>query len=360
VWAFEPFDGRAVFELNGSPRELWVTDGTAAGTRSMGRILGSSRTLDSYPDGAFLNGSYIFPGYDYTSEGEYGDPIGQELFKLDPAGEVTLLADIYPGRFTSNISEMVRLGNWLIFVASDDTGRFLWRTDGETVEKIAPITLEDPHTFPNLVVVGSQLAVAHPDSTAAQFFDLSTIVAPIGPTQETAYLRDGTLRVLGSNGDDVISLYRKTDDPSRVVLSLNGVRRSYPLAEISRIVIYGFGGDDAIALNELRGTLPIRTYFWGGAGDDTLYSGTGSDRVYGGDGSDDMNGGRSGDVLFGGAGDDSIQGGLGDDLIRGGEGRDRIDGGAGGDVLFGQAVFDVFFSRRPSDGESVADEVLAD
>jgi ELWxxDGT repeat protein len=122
---------RAYDEVNGS--ELWKSDGTAAGT---------TLVKDIYPGSTsgFLNGS--FPEY-LTPLGNTlyfvaDDGVnGRELWKSDgTAAGTTLVKDIYTGptsgfSYSFNPSSPTVVGNTLYFVANDGVhGRELWKSDG--------------------------------------------------------------------------------------------------------------------------------------------------------------------------------------------------------------------------------------
>jgi ELWxxDGT repeat protein len=110
-------------------RELWKSDGTAAGTVLVKDINpGSASGLSSYAYFANVNGTLIFSANDGTS--------GVELWKSDgtEAGTV-LVKDIHPGSGSSSPGGLgwTSLDGTLYF-ASDDgvNGSELWKTDGTT------------------------------------------------------------------------------------------------------------------------------------------------------------------------------------------------------------------------------------
>lgn len=111
--------------------------------------------------------------------------------------------------------------------------------------------------------------------------------------------------------------------------------------------LYGGNGDDTITGNNGIDTLygeagndtlngGLNTdYLYGGADSDTLNGDAGADRLYGGDGGDTINGGTENDYLYGELGDDTLNGGLGTDTLYGGDGMDIMYGDAGNDKLYG-------------------------
>jgi Ca2+-binding RTX toxin-like protein len=98
------------------------------------------------------------------------------------------------------------------------------------------------------------------------------------------------------------------------------------------LIFHGNAGNDY-----LRNDTALRTWAYGGLGNDVLIGGSNFDRLDGGLG-DDLLLGRSGnDHLIGGAGNDRMSGGLGNDLLRGGDGNDLMWGDTGNDTFFGDA-----------------------
>ena len=119
----------------------------------------------------------------------------------------------------------------------------------------------------------------------------SVRVAVAGSKAQT-FDRDavGSIRMIGTEGDDVLNLARTVNVPAYV---------------------NGLGGDDRIA---------------GGAAGDTLDGAAGDDRITGNDGDD---------TLAGGAGDDRLAGNDGNDTLDGGADGDRLDGGRGENAVVG-------------------------
>lgn len=110
--------------VTGRGRELYRTDGTAAGTVLVADVrpgplggLGSDATL------AVLGGSVVFPATDGVN--------GRELWISNgTAAGTSLLADIHPTA-SSNPGSLVAVGSRVYFTANDGTsGVELWRTDG--------------------------------------------------------------------------------------------------------------------------------------------------------------------------------------------------------------------------------------
>ena len=191
-------------------------------------------------------------------------------------------------------------------------------------------------------------------------------------------MKDSVLRIFGTRHADVIRIYAMANDPARFVVNLNGVTRSIAFADVRKVIIYGYSGNDNISFSDVHGTLVMRSLIYGGAGDDTIHGGDGRDTISGDQGDDVILSGGGNDSVRGGDGDDSIDGGAGADTINGdngadkidGEGgsdmisggtdgsRDSIDGGVGVDVIFGQSVLDIFYGTDKNDGV-LSDQVLS-
>jgi len=122
---FTVFNGRLFFTANDgiNGRELWVTDGTTAGTQLFKDI--SPGIIGSTPTGmTVFNGNLIFAAEDRISYRELwisdGTAAGTQLLK-----DIANNFSSYPGNFTI-------FDNRLFFTADDfdNNGRELWVTDG--------------------------------------------------------------------------------------------------------------------------------------------------------------------------------------------------------------------------------------
>lgn len=107
-----------------------------------------------------------------------------------------------------------------------------------------------------------------------------------------------------------------------------------------RVRLVGTQGDDVLAAS--KDDASNSTLILGLDGNDRLTGGNGKDCLVGGRGDDSLDGGNGKDVLIGGAGDDALMdgdnakdvllGGPDDDILIGGNGKEVIDGGEGQDV----------------------------
>jgi uncharacterized delta-60 repeat protein len=103
-------------------------------------------------------------------------------------------------------------------------------------------------------------------------------------------------------------------------------------APISRVVLYGNGGDDTL---QVKGSLAVPI------------------EIYGGAGADKLKGDAFPDILVGGAGDDLVVGDPGNDLLIGGEGADKLVGNADDDILIGGTYAQS--GRRPATSAILAE-----
>lgn len=81
------------------------------------------------------------------------------------------------------------------------------------------------------------------------------------------------------------------------------------------IIVYGQGGNDNI---QVGGSVKLRAFLFGDAGNDRLKGGAGNSVLIGGTGNDHLGGGKSGDLLIGGEDLDRLVGGPADDILIGG------------------------------------------
>lgn len=157
-----------------------------------------------------------------------------------------------------------------------------------------------------------------------------TTLPAIGLTM-TASLNSGVLKIVGTNMNDNIFVKQVNGQ-----ISILGLTGSYSAAAVSRIEVYGLGGNDWIKLDsETLGGTPILkpAMIKGGAGDDLIFGSatadqifgeSGDDTIYGRNGHDYLNGGLNKDTVFGGLGNDQIVGDFGDARLAGQGNIDRI------------------------------------
>jgi ELWxxDGT repeat protein len=135
-------NGKVLFQADDGTHgfELWVTDGTSAGTMLVKDIYASFP--NSYPSHitALGNGKAVFQASNGTHSVNGSTPYGNELWVTDgsPTGTTKLVKDIYPGPGASTpggiavVGGILSLGNGkAVFQANEPTdGTELWVTDG--------------------------------------------------------------------------------------------------------------------------------------------------------------------------------------------------------------------------------------
>jgi len=145
----------------------------------------------------------------------------------------------------------------------------------------------------------------------------------------------GTLRIVGTAGDDRISveLGRSSVDGRRFVLRLylNDEPRAADPAKVGRIVVQAGAGIDVVSVlaahapvddveytsnpTNWANAAPIPVTLFGGAGDDVLAGGGAVDAIFGQAGRDTLIGEEGADLLVGGPGCDIAYATRGDDVV---------------------------------------------
>ncbi len=124
-YGFTTFNGKLYFNANDGAlgSELWVTDGTAAGTSML-------KDINPGAEGSNLNGFTAFNGKLYFMADDGSN--GTELWVTDgTATGTTIFKDINPGAGSSNPYGFIAFNGKLYFQADDGSnGTELWVTDG--------------------------------------------------------------------------------------------------------------------------------------------------------------------------------------------------------------------------------------
>jgi len=105
--------------------ELWVTDGTTAGTVLLKDLMPGPASTD-------IRHPYYYNGFVYFSANDYSTYNGAELWRTDgtPSG-TTMVKNIFPGKGGSFPENLFEFNGKLYFSANDSTyGAELWVTDG--------------------------------------------------------------------------------------------------------------------------------------------------------------------------------------------------------------------------------------
>src|SRR5215211_6287843 len=126
-----------------------------------------------------------------------------------------------------------------------------------------------------------------------------------------ASIRGGQLNVLGTKGNDRITLRLKPGNKSRLQVDVgsNGSAEfTFKRSAFNRIVVRGAAGADMLSINERYGvfTNTEATSLFGDTGNDVLRGGSAAERLFGGIGNDTIDGKRGNDLIEGGAGSDLV------------------------------------------------------
>ncbi|MFL6106045.1 MAG: calcium-binding protein [Marmoricola sp.] len=179
---------------------------------------------------------------------------------------------------------------------------------------------------------------------------LTAALAQVGPadaaagSQPSARVVDHTLRIIGTAGEDRITVAFSADGASAAVAFADGSPATgFNRSDFANVAVFLRSGDDQFhAVSGGAGDPRIGVY--GGSGDDVIVGGSGDDVLAGADGNDELRGGPGADVLYGDRGEDVIDGGIGADteflgsgadaaLWVPGEGSDIVHGGRGADTF---------------------------
>jgi Ca2+-binding RTX toxin-like protein len=137
-----------------------------------------------------------------------------------------------------------------------------------------------------------------------------------------ARIHDGILEIVGTESDDHVTINQFGSGQLKVHADFfpEGNYRVFNTAGLQRIVVRLCDGNDHATVSN---GVSLRSWMFGGDGDDALSGGDGHD------------------VLVGGAGSDMLLGGDGRDLLLGGFGADRLIGNGSDDILIaGYTSFD--------------------
>ncbi|MFL6023907.1 MAG: calcium-binding protein [Marmoricola sp.] len=179
---------------------------------------------------------------------------------------------------------------------------------------------------------------------------LTAALAHVGPANAAGYSNqsarvvDHTLRIIGTAGDDHITVAFSADGTTAAVDFADGSPATgFNRSDFTNVTVFLRSGDDQFHAVSGGATDP-RLGVYGGSGDDVIVGGSGNDVLAGADGNDELRGGPGVDVLYGDRGDDVLDGGIGVDteflgsgadtaLWVPGEGSDVVHGGLGADTL---------------------------
>lgn len=175
-------------------RELWVSDGTAGGTRlvkdlltgTLPGLLPNGDSIYTQFETVALNGKLIFAG---TNEGEgafTGELFsGVELWTTNGTNAGTqLIVDLRPGRPGSQPELIGATGTTVYFAATDFAGdREIWRTDGTTITAVANLSITPGLAdYSRGALAGTKLVFAGLVDNEWSVYVLDTTVTTISPS----------------------------------------------------------------------------------------------------------------------------------------------------------------------------------
>lgn len=146
-------------------------------------------------------------------------------------------------------------------------------------------------------------------------------------------LFNGTLSLVGTNGNDNIHVFRFFHKYVVIANIFSGFPvRFFNVSDVQKISVVARNGNDHVHISN---NVSVPAILRGGDGHDSLIGGSGNDTLLGENGHDYLSGGNGDNILVGGDGNDWLRGGRGRDILIGGQGRDYIKGGSGDDILIG-------------------------
>lgn len=190
----QPIDGLAFFWAATPDHgfEPWVSDGTAAGTRMI-------TDLRPGPEGSIaLTPFFVHDGFAYfaANDGVHGD----ELWRTDGTEAGTaLVADIRPGSGGSEITAFRRVGNTLLFLATDDgIALHTWTAGGEVDGAVRLTTTEHIAFDPQAVQVAGTWYARGIDGLVQSAGLPTSETTPVADTQGVTPC--GSNAIIGFNG----------------------------------------------------------------------------------------------------------------------------------------------------------------
>jgi ELWxxDGT repeat protein len=254
--------------------ELWISDGTAAGTTLVRDI---NPTAGAGAPGPRRGPSQLTAVSDRAVYFAANDgSSGYELWRSDGSAAGTQrLLDINPGAASSHPRDLIVRGNFLYFTASDDTnGRQLWATDTLTNATTRLTTsgllgpssqffVQDRGNDPNLAIAGDTLFLSaySRDSAAVSGYELWGLDLP--SLVSLSLPSDAVPRQLSEDGPRVLPIvFRRSGDtsnPLTVNFRVGGKARlgiDYTLREASSLS--PTGGSITFAAGSIPAPTPSR------------------------------------------------------------------------------------------------------
>ena len=344
---FTEFNDKLFFSADDGEngKELWVSDGTAKGTRLLVDI-NPTTSGDGFANSSFASGFTEFKDQLFFSadDGENGN----ELWVSDGTTKGTqLLVDINPGTNdytaagSSYASNFTEFDDKLFFTANDgENGNELWVSDGTTKGTQLLVDI-NPGTNDYDGSINSSSA-----SNFTEFDDKLVFTADDGVNGTELWVSDGTTK------------------GTQLLVDINPGTSDYGSANSSFAANLTVIGDELFLKadnGETGGELfrltfdDLDTNITGTSLSDNLVGGDSADRIEGLNGKDILNGEDGNDTLLGGNGKDSLIGGAGDDSLIGGKDKDTLVGGVGFDILTGGNGGDTFVIESGKGADTITD-----
>ncbi len=229
--------------LENTPRELWKTDGTEAGTVEL--RLGDEETLSSFPNpaaGVVVGSDLYFAADDFPFSGGDLREFNVELWKSDgtPGGTVRVV-DLHP-EGSSRPTEFTEAFGLVFFLASDGTtGTELWSHDPATgiTERRTDLDPNGGSLNPpvDLIPVGGSLYFVANDGTGGRLWRLDIVTGDVEPAADVAVspivpevVLVGTALLFPANDGGGVELWRHetSDGTTEQFLDINPTGGSSP------------------------------------------------------------------------------------------------------------------------------------
>ncbi|MFG1490471.1 hypothetical protein ABMA58_14575, partial [Oceanospirillum sp. HFRX-1_2] len=185
-------------------RDLWVTDGSVSGAKSVKRF---SRTNGlGFVDNLQAVGDKLF--FQVVQ-----DDSGRELWVADGQTDPVLL-DLYPGTESSSPGQITAIDGLAYFFAQDGEGQKLWKSDG-TVSGTQSVITVGASDIPSLLHSGNKIYLVQSEGD---------ICCGIGPTTMSFYkLVDNKLDPVGQLESDDPFMETKANIAGLIFVRMGGV-----------------------------------------------------------------------------------------------------------------------------------------
>ena len=239
-------------------RELWKSDGTAAGTEKVTEIR-SGADGSSPAELIEVGGQLYFVATDVVYDAYYGYDVNRELWKSDGSEAGTqMVKDIYPGRDGSSPRGLTEFEGTLFFSAESTGagtyGRELWKSDGTEPGSRIVEDISVGHSSPrSMTVVGETLFfVADDGATGAELWKATKAppeitIDDVSVSEGDAGKVRGTFTVsLNAEGRNPIEVDFATADGSATEpddYEATSGSRSFAVGETSKQVTVNVEGD---------------------------------------------------------------------------------------------------------------------